>query len=80
MEPLPAELEAHAKLVDEAYRRGLILYSRRTRGGTIGDHFMVCPPMIVTRADVDEILAILVESLDAFAIEAGLPVSEELSA
>ena len=75
MEPLPAELNAHVKLVDEAYRRGLIIYSRRTRGGTIGDHFMVCPPLIVTDADLDEIMGLLTESLDAFARASGLPVN-----
>ncbi len=76
MEPLPADLEAHLRLVEEAYARGLIIYSRRTRGGTIGDHFMVCPPMIVTDAQIDEILALLVESLDAFADATGLPVDK----
>ena len=75
MEPLPAELNAHIKLVEEAYQRGLIIYSRRTRGGTIGDHFMVCPPLIVTDADLDEILQLLTESLDAFAKSAGLPIN-----
>jgi len=74
MEPLPPALDAHVRLVEEAYRRGLIIYSRRTRGGTTGDHFMVCPPLIVTDADVDEITGILADSLDAFAAEAGLPV------
>ncbi len=75
MEPLPAELQAHARLVEEAYRRGLIIYSRRTRGGTIGDHFMVCPPLIVSDAEIDEIMTLLVASLDAFARAHGLPVS-----
>jgi hypothetical protein len=36
--------------------RGLIVYSRRTRGGSVGDHFLVCPPMIATEAHVDEIM------------------------
>ncbi len=75
MEPLPAELNAHVKLVDEAYQRGLIIYSRRTRGGTIGDHFMVCPPLIVTDGDLDEIVQLLIESLDAFAKSSGLPLN-----
>src|SRR5690606_10045820 len=50
MEPLAPGLNAHLALVEEAYRRGLIIYSRRTRGGTVGDHFMVCPPLIITDA------------------------------
>jgi adenosylmethionine-8-amino-7-oxononanoate aminotransferase len=74
MEPLPVELQAHSRLVEEAYARGLIIYSRRTRGGTIGDHFMVCPPLIVSEAQLDEIVSILIDSLDAFAAAAGLPV------
>jgi adenosylmethionine-8-amino-7-oxononanoate aminotransferase len=37
---------------------------------------MVCPPLIVTDADLDEIVGILVESLDAFAAAAGLPVNK----
>ncbi|WP_112661836.1 aspartate aminotransferase family protein [Microvirga flavescens] len=72
MEPLPVELSAHNRLVDIAYERGLIIYSRRTRGGRIGDHFLVCPPLITTDAQIDEIMAILTDSLDAFAKEKGL--------
>lgn len=74
MAPLPTGLEAHTRLVDLAYDRGLIIYSRRTRGGRIGDHFLVCPPLIVTDADIAEIIAILIDALDAFAAEAGLAV------
>lgn len=77
MEPLPAELNAHVELVEEAYNRGLIIYSRRTRGGTVGDHFMVCPPLIVSDADLDEIIQLLVDSLDAFAEANELPVNRE---
>lgn len=77
MEPLPADLNAHAELVEEAYRRGLIIYSRRTRGGTVGDHFMVCPPLIVDDTDLEDILQLLVESLDAFAQSSGLPLNSK---
>jgi adenosylmethionine-8-amino-7-oxononanoate aminotransferase len=73
MAPLPPGLNAHSRLVEEAYARGLIIYSRRTRGGTEGDHFMVCPPLIVTDAELDDIVGILTASLDAFADAAGLP-------
>ncbi len=74
MEPLPVELNAHSRLVELAYDRGLITYSRRTRGGMAGDHFMVAPPLIVTEAQIDEIMEIFTDSLDAFAAEAGLGV------
>jgi adenosylmethionine-8-amino-7-oxononanoate aminotransferase len=72
--PLPKALNAHSRLVELAYERGLILYSRRTRGGYEGDHFIVAPPLIITEAQIDEMMEILVAALDAFAQEAGLAV------
>jgi adenosylmethionine-8-amino-7-oxononanoate aminotransferase len=33
MQPLPKDLNAHSRLVELAFERGLIIYSRRTRGG-----------------------------------------------
>src|SRR6478735_12130859 len=67
MEPLPVKLDAHNRLVDLAYDRGLIIYSRRTRGGRVGDHFLVCPPLITTDEQIDEIMTVLTDSLDVFA-------------
>jgi len=72
MEPLPKELNAYDRLVNIAYEKGLIIYSRRTRGGTSGDHFMVCPPMIVTQEGIEEIMEGLTASLDQLAAETGL--------
>jgi adenosylmethionine-8-amino-7-oxononanoate aminotransferase len=73
MVPLPKEANAYLKLVEHAYERGLIIYSRRTRGGLEGDHFLVCPPMITTVKQADEIIDTLKESLDALAAELDLP-------
>jgi adenosylmethionine-8-amino-7-oxononanoate aminotransferase len=64
MEPLPAALDAHIKLVEEAYKRGLIIYSRRTRGN-YGDHFLVSPPLIIDDDQLDELMDKLRQSLDA---------------
>lgn len=75
MAPLPASLNAFTRLVDLAYEHGLIIYSRRTRGGTVGDHFMVCPPFIVTVEQIGEIIDKLTASLDALAAELRLPVT-----
>jgi adenosylmethionine-8-amino-7-oxononanoate aminotransferase len=74
MQPLPAQFNAHVELVEQAYSRGLIIYSRRTRGGLEGDHFMVCPPLIVSDEQLVEITDILAESLDALAVQLGLEV------
>ena len=72
MAPLPRGLNAYLRLVEIAYDLGLIIYSRRTRGGSEGDHFLICPPMIVTPDQIDEIMTLLVAALDRFAAEAGL--------
>jgi adenosylmethionine-8-amino-7-oxononanoate aminotransferase len=69
MTPLPAELNAYNRLVDIAYDHGLIIYSRRTRDGREGDHFLVCPPMIATAEHVDEIIEMLDKSLTQFSAE-----------
>ncbi len=66
MTPLPKGLNAYTKLVDLAYEEGLIIYSRRTRGGREGDHFLVCPPMTTTPDQVEEIIAMLGTALDRF--------------
>ncbi|WP_119308574.1 aspartate aminotransferase family protein [Cohaesibacter haloalkalitolerans] len=75
MKPLPKEYNCYLELVEMAYERGLIIYSRRTRGGIEGDHFLVAPAMIVTESQIDEIMAILIDSLDALAAKYNLPVN-----
>lgn len=74
MEPLDPRLNAHERLVELAYERGLIIYSRRTRGGKAGDHFLVAPPLIITEAQITEMMTLLRDALDAFAAEIGWPV------
>ncbi|WP_306116570.1 MULTISPECIES: aspartate aminotransferase family protein [unclassified Roseovarius] len=74
MAPLPKALNAYERFVEICYARNLITYSRRTRGGVEGDHFLICPPMIVTEEQIHDILNILDDSLGAFARETGLEV------
>jgi len=75
-QPLPKSLNATARLLALAYERGLIIYGRRIRGdGLELDNFMVAPPLIITREQVDELLGILDASLAALAAELNLPVA-----
>lgn len=67
--PLPAGLNAHQRFVDLAFDQGLIVYSRRTRDGTKGDHILVCPPLIVNSEHIDEIIEGLDVSLAQFSHE-----------
>lgn len=68
--PLPPALNAHERIVELCYARGLIVYARRSRGGYAGDHVLICPPMIVTEAEIGEILSILDDALTDLAGEA----------
>lgn len=73
--PLAREKGANVRLLDLAFERGLIIYSRRVNGGPESDNFMVCPPLIVTRQEIGEIMAVLSDTLEAFAGEFDLPVN-----
>jgi adenosylmethionine-8-amino-7-oxononanoate aminotransferase len=70
--PLPSSLNAYARLVEIAYINGLIIYSRRTRGGLEGDHFMVCPPLIISDDEMRHLLEMLDKSLFELAKELDL--------
>ena len=76
MAPLPREWNAFHRLVEIAYANKLVIYARRTRGGDSGDHFLVCPPMIVNEDDIAEIMEKLILSLALYARETGLPDRE----
>ncbi len=69
MRPLPKQWNAYARLVEIAYDLGLIIYSRRTRGGAEGDHFLICPPLIVTEAQIDELIHLLDAAISQYAQE-----------
>ncbi len=72
MAPLPSAMNAYERFVDICYDRNLITYSRRTRGGIDGDHFLICPPMIITEPQILDMLDILDASLDQFTKDTGL--------
>ena len=63
------------RVLDLAYERGLIVYFRRVAGGVQGDCVMVCPPLIVTREQVGEIVSILGDAIAVAAREFDLPVN-----
>ncbi|GAB4527679.1 MAG: aspartate aminotransferase family protein [Anaerolineae bacterium] len=65
-EPFPAAARFARRLADAAFERGLILYpGQGTVDGVLGDHIMIAPPFIITDRQLDELVAILVEALDA---------------
>ena len=50
-------------------RNGLLMYGRRTSGGRNGDWLMVCPPMIITRTECDELMRRLTAAVREFEAE-----------
>ena len=62
----PFELNAPARIEHLMMERGLAMLHRRTGGGQFGEWFMVCPPLISTREDVDRLVDIIDDALGAF--------------
>jgi adenosylmethionine-8-amino-7-oxononanoate aminotransferase len=68
--PFLPEEKITRRVAEAAWARGLIVYPDESNGqiqGVSGDGFMVAPPFITTKEEVDEIVRILEESLDEVA-------------
>ncbi|MBN8290588.1 aspartate aminotransferase family protein [Rhodobacter sp. NTK016B] len=68
--PFPPARKTIARIVELGLERGLLLYSRSTAGGRYGEWLMITPPLILTEPQLDEMMALLTEVLDAFEAEA----------
>ncbi|MFI5023680.1 MAG: aspartate aminotransferase family protein [Alphaproteobacteria bacterium] len=65
----PAERMAVYRIAELAAKRGLLLYSRRTANGKYGEWLMISPPLIVSEAEVEEIVELLALSLADYEAE-----------
>src|SRR5579883_1327703 len=63
---LPLELLAAQRISELAAARGLLLYTRRTAAGKYGEWLMVSPPLTVTAGEIDMIVELLGETLEAY--------------
>jgi adenosylmethionine-8-amino-7-oxononanoate aminotransferase len=63
-QPFDPAIGVTQKLLDAARARGLMLYPGQSGDGIASDQFLVSPPLIVTRDDVDEIMRRLALALD----------------
>jgi adenosylmethionine-8-amino-7-oxononanoate aminotransferase len=76
-EPFDPALRVSARLQDEALARGLILFScTGCVDGVAGDMMLVTPPLTITPAQVDELVAITKDAVEA--VRAEVPSSDEL--
>jgi adenosylmethionine-8-amino-7-oxononanoate aminotransferase len=69
--PFPVEWNVSKQIHDAAFDRGLVTYALQgTVDGVVGDHMLCTPPLVVTPAQIDEMMAILDDSLSE--VERGL--------
>ena len=73
-EPFAPEMRLSKRLAGIALQKGLIIYPcSGCADGFRGDHFLICPPLIVSRAECDTIISVLSDAISE--LEAGLPSS-----
>ncbi|OOG40483.1 aspartate aminotransferase family protein [Polaromonas sp. A23] len=60
---LPVSFNAPARLTAHGLKRGIALYNRRANKGEFGDFQMITPPLTSTRAELDELVELLEQSL-----------------
>ncbi len=64
-EPFPPELHLNSKVGSAAFANGLITYpGGGSVDGSRGDHILLGPPLVITRAEIDELVGILDLTLD----------------
>ena len=64
--PFDPAWRLHARVKDEAFARGMACYPMGgTVDGRLGDHVLLAPPYIVTEAEIDRIVEILGDAVDA---------------
>lgn len=71
--PFPTELHVGKRIGAATLARGLVSYpGSGSADGALGDHLLYTPPLTISPGQVDELVAILDESLAAVAQEIGL--------
>ncbi len=63
--PFPAELDVHMQMTALAREQGLLVYPRRSRGGYVGDHILVAPPLSISEPELVELLERLATAVGA---------------
>jgi 4-aminobutyrate aminotransferase-like enzyme len=69
-EPFPPAWRVASRIGNATLGRGLVSYpGAGTADGVAGDHLLYAPPLIVNRAQIDEMVRVLDESLTAVATD-----------
>ncbi|MEZ4507160.1 MAG: aminotransferase class III-fold pyridoxal phosphate-dependent enzyme [Thermomicrobiales bacterium] len=71
--PFPVELGVSKRIGGATLERGMVSYpGQGTVDGVVGDHLLYTPPLIITTEQIDEMIAILDESIGAVERELGV--------
>jgi adenosylmethionine-8-amino-7-oxononanoate aminotransferase len=79
-DPFPANWLVGLEAAEIARSAGLLVYPRRPIYGLYGDHFLVAPPLIATREDIDELTRRLEATLSRLSGILSEHVAEEAAA
>jgi 4-aminobutyrate aminotransferase-like enzyme len=65
-EPYPPESKVAERVMDACMERGLIVYpGHGTVEGTAGDHLLIGPPLVISSNQVEDLLSLLKDAIDA---------------
>jgi adenosylmethionine-8-amino-7-oxononanoate aminotransferase len=65
-QPFPPSTHLAGRIFEQAFEAGLIVYSMAgCADGVAGDHVMIAPPLVVTEAQIDEIVELLRRAIEA---------------
>ncbi len=63
-EPYPLKKQVSTQVVQRAFEKGVVLSNRFGTGTQAdGDHISICPPLIITEAECDELVTVLGDSI-----------------
>lgn len=65
-EPFPAHVKAGERIGMICRDHGLLLFSRRTAGGSFGEWLMLCPPLTINEAEIEAMLGSFEAGIRAF--------------
>jgi adenosylmethionine-8-amino-7-oxononanoate aminotransferase len=66
--PLPNEWDVSVTMTSIAFDNGLLVYPRKSLNGVKGDHVLIAPPLIITRAQCDELIVLLTKTFEQFKV------------
>jgi adenosylmethionine-8-amino-7-oxononanoate aminotransferase len=77
-EPFPPELQVSKLVFYEAIRKGIILYpGKGSVNGIAGDHILMSPPLCIQKSEINQVVDVLKQSLDA--VESGILFNKNVS-